>query len=626
MPHPDSNNLPPLNQGAKEQKPDKLFLSAGSSLSYGKLEETIHKLSTWYRQKGMTSGQRTILACQDDQISAIFFLSMLRNGLVPVLIDPELTDREFREIIEFSEPEGIVADVGLLKTWNRDSWISERTIMLPVVQKTRQSGNLFNKLLGKKKADRVEPENPDAYPHILEALEESGPGGVQDASQLAYILFTSGTTSRPKGVEISHGALMAHLQTLRNQFGYNEQTRLLNLLPLNHVDGMIHGPVLSYFCGASLFRPCQFQPQSVQLVWDTLYAERITHFLAVPTMFALLIQMEDTNHPPLNCEDLQCLISTGAGMPESLWKQLEERFQMPLCNFYGMTETVTGGLFCGPDSDTRKMGTVGKPVDCEIRIVDDSGAEVSQGTAGELWIRGANIMTAYHRAPDETQKVLRDGWLVTGDLAQQDPCGFVSIVGRKKNLIITGGRNVNPEEVARVLCQHEAVATATVVGLDDPVWGESVSACVVPGNNHLPDETSLIEFSRKLLAPYKVPRQILIVDELPKGKSGKVALQKVKDLFLNRASANAKVAIDLEQTVFDLAASSFNTQPDKLNLASRPENTPGWDSFAHMNLIMALEQSFNISLNAREVMGVQCLEDAVTTVRKLTGSGPDPEL
>jgi long-chain acyl-CoA synthetase len=287
---------------------------------------------------------------------------------------------------------------------------------------------------------------------------------------------------------------------------------------------------------------------------------------------------------------------------------------VPIVNLYGLTETVTGGVFAGPDATTGVPGSIGMPMDCELRIVDDQGGDVAAGESGELLMRGDLLMSGYFGDPELTASVLRDGWLHTGDLARRDATGLCWIIGRVKNIVIRGGYNISPEEIAEVLQRHPRVREAIAFGMPDPVWGETVAALVVVESNL--DAEQLRAHCAARLEAWKVPTRIEIVDGLPRGRSGKVMIEAARDMLGSAASATNPhgPGADAAERLLKVAAASFKTEPGKLGLHSTPEDVPGWDSLAHMQLVGALEKEFGVQLHARDIMALDRLDKALKMV------------
>ncbi|HUI62485.1 MAG TPA: AMP-binding protein, partial [Steroidobacteraceae bacterium] len=458
---------------------------------------------------------------------------------------------------------------------------------------------------------RRTPAGDDLH-SLLEASESRTPPRSVDPETLAYVMFTSGTTEQPKGVSISHRALFAHLRTLTRRFGYTPQSRILNILMLAHADGMIQGPVIAFFNAIAVFRPMRFEVTAIERLLDAVYQLRITHLVAVPTMLALLQRLGLDHRDAFQGGDFRLLICCGAQLEAALCESFESTFRVPLINVYGLTETVVGGVFCGPDAATRKPGSIGVPVDCELRVVRPDGSEAAANESGELWMSGELLMSGYFNAPQLTAEVLGDGWFRTGDAAYRDSAGFYWICGRYKNLIIRGGYNIHPEEITEVLQRHPAVREAATAGMPDEVWGETV-CCLVCAEDGVSSEELLAHCSRQL-EPRKVPSRIERVASLPRGLSGKVRMEAVRELLQSRRSSPRDAVVDRgdhARRVLDVAAACFRTDATLLTLASTPDDIVGWDSLAHLELVAGLEREFGVRFTPRQIMALDRLDRAL---------------
>jgi long-chain acyl-CoA synthetase len=413
---------------------------------------------------------------------------------------------------------------------------------------------------------------------------------------------------------ISHRALFAHLSTLSRRFGYDASSRILNTLMLSHTDGMTQGPMIAFYNRIPVYRTLRFDVTRIEALLDAIYQLRITHMVAVPTMLSLIVRLGLEQRDAFQGGDFRLLVSCAAQLEKSLWEEFASVFRVPTVNLYGLTETVTGGVFAGPDSTTGVPGSIGMPMDCALRIVDDQGTDVAPGESGELLMRGELLMSGYFGDPELTATVLRDGWLHTGDLARCDAAGLYWIIGRVKNIVIRGGYNISPEEIAEVLQRHPRVREAVAFGMPDPVWGETVAALVVV-ESQLDAEQLRAHCARQLEA-WKVPTRIEIVDALPRGRSGKVMLEAARDMLGSAPSAASGqgAGADVAARVLRVAAASFKTEPGKLGLHSTPEDVPGWDSLAHMQLVGALEKEFGVQLHARDIMALDRLDKALKMV------------
>ncbi|HZO11699.1 MAG TPA: long-chain fatty acid--CoA ligase [Polyangiaceae bacterium] len=336
------------------------------------------------------------------------------------------------------------------------------------------------------------------------------------ADDTAVLLYTSGTTGRPKGAELTHFNLFQNAEVAARVHGTTEDTVALAVLPLFHSFGqtvIMNGTLLR---GGSVVMLPRFEPLAAL---ETIERQRVTFFAGVPTMYFALL-----HHPEAARFDLTSLrecVSGGAPMPVEVMRAFDARYGVDILEGYGLSETSP---VASVNPRPKKPGSIGMPIwGVEFRLVDESGRTIENaGTPGEILIKGHNIMKGYYKRADATREALVDGWLRTGDIAVRDDDGYYFIVDRKKDLILRGGFNVYPREVEEVLYAHPAVGEAAVIGVADERLGEEVKAVVAlkPGAEATPDE--LVAWCRERMAAYKHPRTVELVAALPKGPTGKI--------------------------------------------------------------------------------------------------------
>jgi long-chain acyl-CoA synthetase len=385
------------------------------------------------------------------------------------VIDPESSAAEAAALVSAADPVAAFLAVRLADGLSQERRLAESiaTFRIEGATEPRPRFELFRR-------KRPTTASTTSYPASLDGLE--GTVSEVDAapeSATALILFTSGTTSRPKGVELTYRNLYAQFETFVRHYGFDSESRILNHLPLHHTDGLNQGPAITLFAGATLFRPARFSLPTLPNVMDSVYRERVTHLITVPTVLALILRLGREYDEAFKTPDFRFVGSTAGYLDEKIWTEFEQRFGTMVVNSYGLTETVSEAIYCGPTPGTRRMGTIGKPVDCEARIVDEAGGDVEPGEVGELVLRGDNVMKGYFRNPEATGDVIKEGWFHSGDLATRDREGFFRIVGRKKNVIIRGGLNVYPEDVTHAILSMSGVLDAVTFGLPDILQGDS---------------------------------------------------------------------------------------------------------------------------------------------------------
>jgi long-chain acyl-CoA synthetase len=374
--------------------------------------------------------------------------------------------------------------------------------------------------------------SPEAVPGTLSWAATIGnapttaPQVAINPDDVAVICYTSGTTGRPKGAMLTHRNLISNCEQgmMLPSFVVNPDDVVWLGLPLFHIYAMNVGMNLAFMNGATLALIERFEPASSL---EAIQKYKCTVLYGAPTMFVAWVQMPNLGDYDLS--SLRLISSGAAALPVSVLETFEKASGVPITEGYGLSEAAPV-VTTNAAAPVVKPGTVGFPLPgIEVKIVDEAGNEVPRGEMGELICRGANIMAGYWHQPEATAETLRDGWLHTGDLAVMDAEGYISIVDRKKDMIIVSGYNVYPREVEEVLFRHPAVADAAVVQYPDPYQGESVMAFVVLKQGQQATEQELIGYCRDQIAVFKCPRKIAFRDELPKNNTGKVLRRELRE-------------------------------------------------------------------------------------------------
>jgi len=388
----------------------------------------------------------------------------------------------------------------------------------------------FEKLAAGLPARKVYLEDLPLKRLVLTAIFRKTPRPPEsDPDDLAVLLYTSGTTGVCKGVELTGRSLKSNCDAIIEAAELRETDRFLGVLPPFHVFGLT-GNVLVPTAGC--FPAAMIPRFSPAAVWRAIEEFRPTVLMAVPSMYAALLRSSGPRPDAL--KGFHLLISGGEPLPGAVADGFRERFGVELLEGYGLTETSPVISMSTPRY--HRQGSVGKPLrNVEVRIVDPDGGAAPPGKGGEIVVRGPGVMRGYHHRPEETAAVLdADGWFRTGDIGTLDAEGHVHITGRLKEMLIVGGENVFPREIETVLAQHAQVAEVAVIGVPDASRGEIPIAFVTVAAGGSVSEMDLRRFAREKLGGHKVPREILIVDELPRGPTGKVLKGRLKEL---RASA-----------------------------------------------------------------------------------------
>jgi long-chain acyl-CoA synthetase len=364
---------------------------------------------------------------------------------------------------------------------------------------------------------------PGEFEHALGAAPEVQEIAGREQDDTAVILYTSGTTGTPKGAELTHANLTRNCQVSHSLFDLEPGAVVLGALPLFHSFGQTCAMNATILGAGTLTLIPRFDPSRAL---EIIERDRVKVFEGVPTMYGGMLHVPDRERH--DTSSLERCASGGSAMPVELMRGFEQAFGCQVLEGYGLSETSPVASFNHPDRE-RKPGSIGTPVEgVEMRVVDDQDQPVPVGEVGEIVIRGHNVMKGYWQRPDATEEALRGGWFHSGDMARVDEDGYFFIVDRKKDMIIRGGFNVYPREVEEVLYEHPDVREAAVVGIPDERYGEEVGAAVAlkEGAHTTPEE--LREFVKQQVAAYKYPRKVWIVEELPKGPTGKILKREIE--------------------------------------------------------------------------------------------------
>ncbi|MFG2467024.1 class I adenylate-forming enzyme family protein [Streptomyces canus] len=356
-----------------------------------------------------------------------------------------------------------------------------------------------------------------AVGELYEGAAEPDQAPLLAPATLALLIYTSGTTGAPKGVMLDHANIDAMVEMGRRALEVGPADRCLLILPLFHVNGIVVSVLLPLLVGASVVIAGRFDPRTF---FELVEQERPTFFSAVPTIYGMLAALPDGIRP--DTSSLRFGVCGAAPASAELLTRFEARYGFPLVEGYGLSEGTCGSTI-NPVAGPRRAGTVGLAFPGqEIRIVDSDGTEMAPGTDGEVVVRGPNVMRGYLGRPDETARVVVDGWLHTGDVGHLDAEGYLTLVGRSKDMIIRGGENIYPKEIEDVLASDPAVLDAAVIGVPDEKWGEVVVAYVQPRPGSTVDPSALKALCARSLTGYKRPTAFFVVEAIAKNAVGKI--------------------------------------------------------------------------------------------------------
>lgn len=496
-----------LERNARNNSDKTAIVFNDREYSYREYNAEVNRIANALIDFGIKKGDKVALMMKNSDTFIFVYYGILKAGGVAVPINFRLTAHETRYILNHSDSVIVFADEEFAETLAKAAEGNDK------LQRQIISGS--NKLEHQQLLSdfrSTSAENPN-----LEVLE----------SDDAEILYTSGTTGLPKGVVLDHhrvchvGILMAVTMKM------GPEDRILHVAPLFHSAQLNLFLVSATMLGCTQIVQQDFHPvETLKMIAQ----HKISLFFGVPTMYNFFLQV------PQGMFDVSSIKRCGYGaapMPiATLQKSIEMFGTDQFFNLCGLTEGGPGGIFLTPEEHKTKLGVSGRANHfTDARIVDEHGVDVKPGEVGEFIISGETIMKEYYKNPEETHKTLKDGWLYTGDLATIDEDGFITLVDRKKDMIISGGENVYSTEVEQVLYRHPDILEAAVIGVPHEVWGESVAAIVVPKEGKSIDKDELLQFCREQLAGYKIPRIIYEMEQLPRNASGKVLKYKLREAY-----------------------------------------------------------------------------------------------
>jgi long-chain acyl-CoA synthetase len=368
------------------------------------------------------------------------------------------------------------------------------------------------------------PAGAEDFMTLLTGVTPTGEIHPTAPDDVAVILYTSGTTGKPKGAQLTHDNLLMNCIVGARVSDATADDVSLATLPFFHAFGASNVMNTAVYAGGTLSLLPRFDPvRALQVI----QRDRVTVFAGVPTMYIAFLKAYDEGEWDIST--IRMAISGGAALPEQVLHEFEEKFGAPILEGYGLSESSPSATFNRPDRP-RKAGSIGLPMwGVELKVIDDQGNTLADNENGELCIRGHNVMKGYHNRPEATAETIdKDGWLHTGDIGHRDSDGYYFIVDRKKELVIRGGFNVYPREIEEVLYQHPAVLEAAVFGVPDATMGEEVNAAVALRPGQACVEGELIAFVKERVAAYKYPRRVFVLETLPKGPTGKILKLELK--------------------------------------------------------------------------------------------------
>jgi long-chain acyl-CoA synthetase len=524
--HATALNLAAIVDHAARLMPDRVALtSAGGSLTYGDLCRHAERVAAALAALGIAPGDHVALSCPNVPWFPIAYFGILKAGAVVVPLNVLLKPREIAYHLKDSDAKALLAFEG-----------SAELPMAAMARAACDDAKCQNLVVMTTAPDGASPL--PGVPTLGELMRAAAMPPFQTRRRrmddTAVILYTSGTTGHPKGAELTHANMFLNAAASRDMYlpairGGMEQEVALVTLPLFHSTAQTCLMNAGLLGGFRLVLMPRFDSAAVL---DVMEREQVGLWIGVPTMYWALLQHARVSGVDTSgvAKHLRLCVSGGAAMPLEVMREFERVFGVRILEGYGLSETSPVASFNQLHQPTRP-GTVGQPIlGVELRCVDDEDRMLPVDEVGEIVIRGPNVMKGYYNRPEATEEAMRHGWFHTGDIGKLDADGYLTIVDRKKDMIIRGGFNVYPREIEEVMLTHPAVALAAVIGVADERLGEEVKAFVVrrPGSDIT--ETALVEWCRDQMAAYKYPRSIEFRDALPISPTGKILKRELKAL------------------------------------------------------------------------------------------------
>jgi malonyl-CoA/methylmalonyl-CoA synthetase len=486
-------------------------------VTYAQLNELVNQTAGFLQSLGVQAGDRVALQLPKCLEFILLHLGTIRLGAISLPLNLTYPPEELKYFLEDSGTKFFFT----LETAKEK--ILSTVSTLPDLQEC-----IF-----------LDPAKSDQFKSLIAnhpSLIPDSRSPATNSHDTAVIIYTSGTTGRPKGAEITHGNLISNLQSLHEAWSWQADDVLLHVLPIFHVHGLfvaLHGAL---HAGATTLLMREF---NAKITLKLLSSGQCSVFMAVPTIHKRLLDMPDAHQFDLS--RVRLITSGSDRLPDEVFIGFQKTFGYTLLERYGMTET---GMNCSnPLHGERRIGSVGTPLPgVEVRIVHvESGAVLPAGEIGDVQLRGPNVFKGYWRQPDKTtDSFSADDWFKTGDLGYLKADGYLTLCGRSKDLIISGGLNIYPPEVERVLMEHPGVNACAVIGCPDPEWGERVTAVVVLKKTEAVTGEDLIRFCREKLAAYKLPKVILFKKDLPRNAMGKVQKAELRRMVCSGNAGESK--------------------------------------------------------------------------------------
>ncbi len=473
-------------------------------ITYGELNVGILQTEGYLKSLGVKVGDRIAVQLPKCPEFIYLYLAIIRMGAIALPLNPAYPIEELKYFLEDSETSLFFTDILNNQTYS----------------------TLVDDLPNLKKCVFIDSSNLESFTNSIKNFPiKIIPNQWNEDDRTAVIIYTSGTTGRPKGAQITQRNLNSNLEALHEAWGWREDDILFHVLPIFHVHGLFVALKGALYSGSTAILIRKFNAEKTL---EGIIDYECTVFMGVPTIHSRLLSAK--NSEKINLSHLRLMTSGSDRLPDEVFSKYQTTFGQTLLERYGMTETSMN--LSNPLDGERKIGSVGFPLPgVEARIVDlETSKVVTNNQIGEVQLRGPNVFKGYWKQEKKTdESFTSDGWFHTGDLGYQAEDGYYYLQGRSKDLIISGGMNIYPPEVERILAEHPSVVASAVIGCNDPEWGEKIVAVIV--TNKEVSKVELISFCQAKLASYKVAKEIYFQDSLPRNALGKIQKEKLRKLY-----------------------------------------------------------------------------------------------
>jgi long-chain acyl-CoA synthetase len=496
-----------LEEITKQHGGKTAIVSGERRLSYTELDEASNKLANALIKMGVKRGDRVVILLPDTPDWIIVYFGVVKSGGTTVRLNPRSKVEEAASFIDDCQPKVLVTESSVLET------------LMPALPGFKSIEKVIDLSSKYHEGQFVSYQEIMTTSPSQQVKTEPEPGDTAD------IAYTSGTTGVPKGIVLSHQTFVKGVTVVANGFRLTDKDIIMMFaLPLYHMFALVVDLLLPFYKGSTIVI---VPGLSIASLTEAIEKEKGTIMVAVPAIYALAIETAEKEGVKNDISSVRLFGSAGAPLPIESRKRFNKHYGTDITEFYGTSETPT--IFTlQPLDGTGKFGSVGKiQPGVELKIADEEGKELPSNQAGEIILRGC-LLDSYYKNPQATAEVIKDGWYYTGDIGKIDDDGYVFILGRKKDMIIVSGHNVYPVDVEDVLHTHPKVAEAAIIGIPDKTRGEAIKAFISLKKGEVATEAEIKKFCRERLVDYKVPREVVIMDSLPKTSTGKIRKQSLR--------------------------------------------------------------------------------------------------